>query len=240
MRWRKKLTWESRREEPKKEEGAIMLIESNAKKNYFTKSITYILLAILYTVLTDSLSLAGTFCVNTNKEPTEVGYYYSIYQSDQYCDEPPEDSIAEVYGVPAFPRRNGYDWETTSWQCVEYAKRFVSTTLGVDLFTGSTANGKDFANFLADSHGGVFQKYPNELTEPPQVGDIISFYPTNSNPWGHVAIVSDVNIDMEKIQIVEQNISRFNGYNDVPITVSYVDGIPSVSLLNSGKGFQNA
>ncbi len=116
-------------------------------------------------------------------------------------------SIGEYKGVTAFSNGvshgvNGdYEEYGYQYQCVEYVNRFYAQALNWKNMRGS-GNGKDYFN-KADKNGLL--AFKNGGTEKPQPDDLLTF---GGEPYGHVAIISEVGHDY--IKIIEQNWSSDN------------------------------
>lgn len=50
-----------------------------------------------------------------------------------------------------------------------------------------------------------FLSFPNDNTELPKRGDLLIFEQSPQQPYGHVAVVTDVNLENQYIEIIEQN-----------------------------------
>ena len=102
--------------------------------------------------------------------------------------------------------KDGYSYGL-KWQCVEFVKRYYHQKLNHKM-PNPWGHAKDFFNpFLKDgafnSERGLYQ-FKNGSFNRPQVNDIIVFSSTNSNGFGHIAIVSKV--EDRAIEIVQQNV----------------------------------
>ncbi|MFM7710968.1 MAG: CHAP domain-containing protein [Ferruginibacter sp.] len=92
------------------------------------------------------------------------------------------------------------------YQCVEFVKRYYYQALhhqmpdsyghACDFFDASLMDGQQ------NSRRALMQ-FSNPSTCKPQVGDIIVFNKTTSNPYGHVAIVSAINDNV--LELIQQN-----------------------------------
>jgi len=134
----------------------------------------------------------------------------------------PKDSkfgqqIDELNGVPVFYNgkvsnisgRNvtsdGYNLGL-KYQCVEFVKRYYYEHLKHKM-PDSYGNAKDFFNPKIqdgkyNAARGLYQ-FTNPSVSSPQINDLIIFGPTQYNPFGHVAIVSDVRDN--QFEIIQQN-----------------------------------
>ena len=101
------------------------------------------------------------------------------------------------------------------WQCVEYARRYLITKLGV---TFSSVNGAEdvFAlktvESIQDGKKYKFKTYKNNFdckrsNNMPKVNDVIIWARNkNDTPYGHIAVI--LKIEGDKIYIGEQNWSN--------------------------------
>ena len=101
------------------------------------------------------------------------------------------------------------------WQCVEYARRYLITKLGV---TFSSVNGAEdvFAlktvESIQDGKKYKFKTYKNNFdcqrsNNMPKVNDVIIWARNKNNtPYGHIAVI--LKIEGDKIYIGEQNWSN--------------------------------
>ena len=101
---------------------------------------------------------------------------------------------------------DGYNYGL-KWQCVEYCKRFYLIKLNHKM-PNSYGHGKDFFNpNISDGQKNpdrnLFQ-YKNASSSKPKVNDLLIFDKTQLNPFGHVAIVSEVSEN--QIEIIQQNV----------------------------------
>ncbi|MES2133530.1 MAG: CHAP domain-containing protein [Bacteroidota bacterium] len=104
---------------------------------------------------------------------------------------------------------NGYNIGLT-YQCVEFVKRYYYQYYHHEM-PDSYGNAKDF--FDSAVKDGAVNKRRNLLqyTSPsrykPQIGDLVIFDGHGGNPYGHVAIISDVTA--HTIEIIQQNPGPF-------------------------------
>ena len=100
-------------------------------------------------------------------------------------------------------------------QCVEYARRWWMTNLGITFGDIDSAyeiiyltQGKNIYNgFKFD----LVRSINGSARRPPQRGDLLIYYPDRENPlWrhGHVAVVVAVNLDTGTVSVAEQNYSN--------------------------------
>ena len=95
------------------------------------------------------------------------------------------------------------------WQCVEFVKRYYLEHLNHKM-PNSYGHAKDFYNSKFDD--GELNKdrnliqYSNGCQTKPEVNDLVIFDGNVFNPYGHVAIISNVGDD--EIEIVQQNVGK--------------------------------
>lgn len=110
------------------------------------------------------------------------------------------------------------------YQCVEFTKRYYFQYLNHKM-PDSYGHAKDFFDHkLADGELNKkrnLMQYTNPSTLKPEVDDFLIFDKTNSNQFGHVAIVSIVTDKF--IEIIQQNPGPFQK-SRVEIPISYHDG----------------
>jgi surface antigen len=92
------------------------------------------------------------------------------------------------------------------YQCVEFVKRYYYEFYHHKM-PDSYGNAKDFFDSKI-SDGSLNKKRDliqmhNPSKNKPQVGDLLVFSETQFNPYGHVAIISEVNAN--QIEIIQQN-----------------------------------
>ncbi len=93
------------------------------------------------------------------------------------------------------------------YQCVEYIRRFYGDALGVNTKSPSPWASLNAVDFFDNAARLGLTAYGNgESMIPPASGDILVFNSTTTNPYGHVAIVTDVSATT--VSIIEQNWSR--------------------------------
>ncbi len=96
------------------------------------------------------------------------------------------------------------------YQCVEFVKRYYWQRFGHEM-PEARGNAKDFfdpavADGALNAQRGLLQ-FRNGSTSTPQPDDILVLGPALLNPWGHVAIVSEVRGDA--LEVVQQNPGPF-------------------------------
>jgi len=95
------------------------------------------------------------------------------------------------------------------WQCVEYARRWLIVNKNV-LFGEIDSAFEIFdLNHVEDltSLGRKFDfiSYSNSNTTPPKFGDLLIYPKAEDAPYGHVAVVTNVNLELGYVEIAEQN-----------------------------------
>ena len=96
------------------------------------------------------------------------------------------------------------------YQCVEFVKRYYYEHLGHKM-PDTYGHAKDFfipnlADGALNSQRALIQ-YRNPSQVQPQVNDLLVYAPTLFNPYGHVAIVAEVQTNA--IEIIQQNPGRW-------------------------------
>lgn len=104
------------------------------------------------------------------------------------------------------------------YQCVEFVKRYYYQRYGHKM-PNSYGHAKSFYDpALKD---GQFNKsrgllqYSNPGKRMPGIGNIVVYDGTLGNPYGHVAIVSNVNVDNNTVEIIQQNAGPFSSTREV-------------------------
>lgn len=145
-----------------------------------------------------------------------VGFWYfksatfhPTYEVGQEIDSFNEVPVYYNGGVSNVSGRNlssdGYNYGL-KWQCVELVKRYVHDHLNHKM-PNSYGQAKDFFNpNIADGQinddRNLYQ-YTNPSSSKPKVNELLIFDKTQFNPYGHVAIISEVTDD--DIEIIQQN-----------------------------------
>jgi surface antigen len=97
------------------------------------------------------------------------------------------------------------------YQCVEFVKRYYYERLNHKM-PDSYGHAKDFFDSTLKDGGKNIKRnliqHQNNGSSQPRTGDILVFSGTVFNPYGHVAIVSEVTPN--NIEIVQQNPGPFN------------------------------
>ena len=127
-----------------------------------------------------------------------------------------DDPIGRPYrGVQAYS--NGGNFNTKNFQCTEYVMRFYRIIFHVEIQGRGWGNASGF--FSGGAKDENFSAYPNGSIVPPQPDQILC-YGGGRNGYGHVAIITEVNIGAGYIKIIDQNRHRSNPYLEIPISVS--------------------
>ena len=138
--------------------------------------------------------------------------------SDRVYDKKGNEIIDTFNNVPVYLHQgkntrhkasDGYNYGL-EWQCVEFVKRFYLEIFNHKM-PDSYGHAKDF--FDKNVKDGKLNKarnliqYSNPSLAKPKKYDILIFGKTNSNAFGHVAIISKV--ENNDIEIIQQNIGFF-------------------------------
>jgi surface antigen len=154
-----------------------------------------------------------------------VSVAYFIYKQALKVNPNPEyvvgqklDSLNGVYvyyngGVGHIGNRNlskdGYNIGL-KYQCVEFVKRYYYEYYKHKM-PDSYGNAKDFFDeTLSDGTLNIkrgLRQFKNPGKTKPQTGDLLVFGGHSGNPYGHVAIISDVTNDA--VEIIQQNPGPF-------------------------------
>ena len=104
-------------------------------------------------------------------------------------------------------------WGEYEWECVELVMRYMYLVYGVDPYK---ANGN---TVVSNYSGKVFTKISNNGTSLPSPGDIVSMAGTKSNPDGHTAVVTNVNVSggTGTVTVMEQNASA-KGWGTIKVS----------------------
>ncbi|QLQ31337.1 MAG: CHAP domain-containing protein [Candidatus Thiothrix singaporensis] len=106
-----------------------------------------------------------------------------------------------------------------TYQCVEYARRWWMTNLGVTF--GDVDSAHEILYLTEGENIQTNAKFPlarslnGTATRPPKFGDLLVYYPNPDDPkWrhGHVAVVVGVDLQHGLVNVAEQN------YNNLPWT----------------------
>ncbi|VAW82835.1 Trypanothione synthetase domain protein [hydrothermal vent metagenome] len=104
------------------------------------------------------------------------------------------------------------------YQCVEFVKRYYFKRYSHKM-PNSYGHAKDFFN--SKLKDGQFNKvrgliqFKNPSSRAPKVGDLLVYGPTVFNAYGHVSIVSKVNLSDDSIEIIQQNSGQFGSTREI-------------------------
>jgi hypothetical protein len=106
------------------------------------------------------------------------------------------------------PNREQATYTGIKWQCVEFARRWLLDNEGVvygDVDIASDIWSKiPFVTRISDGRQLPLQPHLNGASEPPQVGDLLVYAREYLNT-GHVAVVTEVDLNSGVIRVAEQN-----------------------------------
>ena len=148
-----------------------------------------------------------TACVN--KFGKKLGYFKNV-PAFSNCNNSFKSDLNNFINY-----KNENIFSGMQWQCVEYARRYLITKLGV---TFSSVNGAEdvFAlktvESIQDGKKYKFKTYKNNFdckrsNNMPKVNDVIIWARNkNDTPYGHIAVI--LKIEGDKIYIGEQNWSN--------------------------------
>ncbi|MCC8034641.1 MAG: CHAP domain-containing protein [Rikenellaceae bacterium] len=134
------------------------------------------------------------------------------------------DSLDGVYVYNNGPVWASYGRDTTpdgynvglKYQCVEFVKRYYLYHYGHRM-SDTYGHAKHFFDpRLEDGQnnpGRGLVQFRNGSSHSPQKGDIIVLGPSVFNPYGHVAVISEVGCGW--VEIVQQNSGRKNGSREI-------------------------
>lgn len=113
------------------------------------------------------------------------------------------------------PKQENLHYIGVVYQCVEYARRWWMKNKGITFGSVDGANQIIYLEEGIDIH--TQETFPlarsvnGTAKRPPKRGDLIIYYPLPENPhwrWGHVAVVTDVDLNKGVVAIAEQNITN--------------------------------
>ncbi len=180
-----------------------------------------------------------------------LGYSAGTYNSNEYYAQ--DSNTQNVFGYnPKVPTAPGYDPDPThsgaynsgmEWQCVEFVNRYYNQVYRTQIrHVGYNAKDYYFGFKQLGNKGRGLDSYPNGGSPvsnaglvPPQVGDILTSNGSTKSPYGHVAIVSLVDIPNGHIQVVQQNYHE--DYRDVGLvlTMTVTNGVYTVASFSSSE-----
>ena len=105
------------------------------------------------------------------------------------------------------------------WQCVEYTRRWLIMIKGVTYASINCA----YMIFKLDRVKDIrkqntfysFLSFENDNSSPPEYGDLIIYPMSCGSPFGHVAVVTNVDLENGFVEVSEQNYSEFSSWDDV-------------------------
>jgi len=112
------------------------------------------------------------------------------------------------------------------YQCVEFVKRFYYKRYSHKM-PNSYGHAKDFYN--PKIKDGQFNKgrglvqHSNPSKTAPLVGSLVVYGPTTFNAYGHVSIISKVNLEKKFIEVIQQNSGQFGSTRD-SFGLKYING----------------
>ena len=133
------------------------------------------------------------------------------------------------------PNKNDGTYTGIKWQCVEYARRWLLVNKGVvygDVDIAADIWGLDFVTRVKDKTRLKMSTYPNGEEKPPQVGDLL-IYAKAFLKTGHVAVVSNVDLKSNTVQVVEQNFNNTKWAKNYARSIPYVKHDKKVWLLDA-------
>jgi len=157
-----------------------------------------------------------------------IAFLIVVYQAVTKLDLNPNHQVGDVLdnldGVAVYYNggvnsvagrhltKDGYNLGL-KFQCVEFVKRYYYEKYQFKM-PNSYGHAKDFFNAkLRDGQfnkmRGVFQ-YTNPSKQRPEMGNLVIYSKTLTNPYGHVAIVSNVELIKGTIEIIQQNAGPFS------------------------------
>lgn len=95
------------------------------------------------------------------------------------------------------------------WQCVEYARRWLILRRNLTFSQVDGAADIWYLNSfktIQNSSKFTIIKRANGSEQPPTQNSVLIWKRSRANPFGHVAIVTEVNVDKRYIRVAEQNL----------------------------------
>jgi hypothetical protein len=164
---------------------------------YFLSSIFFVLINLLITNILSASApkdCVTSFGLELGNNEGVIGY--SNCRDDHYSDQ---TLINEHYKIPS----------GLKWQCVEYARRYYQEKFATtfhDVEGASDIWDLEFVWNLRENKTHSFISCPNKISNrSPEVHDVIIYQKSNHLPYGHVAVVVDVDKDLQLVFIAEQN-----------------------------------
>ncbi len=123
-------------------------------------------------------------------------------------------------------------WSEYEWECVELSMRYMYQVYGISPY--SSPGGKDV---VGNYSGSTLSPVTNNGTSLPSPGDIISEAATGSNPYGHTAVVTGVNVTggSGTVTIMQQNASS-SGIGSITVIGGILKSNVSGWLHNPNAG----
>lgn len=113
------------------------------------------------------------------------------------------------------PKKKNLHYIGVVYQCVEYARRWWMKNRGITFGSVDGANEviylKEGINIRTGKTFPLARSINGTAKRPPEKGDLLVYYPLPDNPkwrWGHVAVITDVDLDKGIISLAEQNITN--------------------------------
>ena len=104
------------------------------------------------------------------------------------------------------------------YQCVEFIKRYYYEFLQHKM-PDSYGHAKSFFDHRVSSGNENKQRgltqFKNGYGQIPEVNDILVYKATKFNPYGHVSIVSNVDVKNKTLEIIQQNPGPFSPSREV-------------------------
>jgi hypothetical protein len=126
------------------------------------------------------------------------------------------------------------------WQCVEYARKWLIYNKGVSFKSIWHAymifDIDEVRDVTKEDCNYKFQSYKNENVFPPESGDLAIYPVDKGTPWGHVAVMTNVNLDKGYIELSEQNFDRHpwkdvNSYSRRVLLLKNKDGLYTLTEI---------
>ena len=141
-----------------------------------------------------------------------IYFIFANLAEAQQCE--PEGTILASYrNINAYSNCGSGNIGTTTYQCVEYVKRFYSDYITYDIPWGGNASGyfsssQNYDQFVFFANGGTVKPAP----------DMVLCYSEGYNDWGHVGIIQSVDFENGIITIIDQN--RTCNPEEIPLPIS--------------------
>lgn len=122
------------------------------------------------------------------------------------------------------PNRVNGTYTGIKWQCVEFARRWLLDDRGVvfgDVDTAADIWGIDFVTRVSDNAQLALLTFLNGSFRAPQVRDLLIYTKEYLNT-GHVAVVTDVDLEAGFVEVAEQNFLNRNWPEDYARRITFV------------------